>query len=82
MRDTAESGCEILQHVEFLHHVTVTFDALPSQPQVAFLNGAAEMGDRYCMDTVPTPDIGQQTLSEVGRNGLPALASRWSEVGK
>ena len=47
--------------------------------QVAALDGAAEIGDRGFVTALAAPDVGQQPLSDVGRDGLPALTGGFGE---
>jgi len=88
------SGSEIAQR-EGLHHSTVNEllrltllepaiiqAILAGQQQVATLDGAAEIGDRCFVTALAAPDVGQQPLANVGRDGLPALAGRLGKSGQ
>ena len=63
-------------------HITAAFGALAHQQQVATLDGAAEIGDRGFVTALAAPDVGQQPLANVGRDGLPALAGRLGKSGQ
>lgn len=63
-------------------HITAAFGALAHQQQVAALDGAAEMGDCGFVTALAAPDVGQQPLADVGRDGLPALTGGFGEAGK
>ncbi len=80
------SGCvRCLTELWALDHpcrVSVAFGALAHQQQVATLDGAAEIGDCGLKTAVAAPDVGQQPLANVGRDGLPALTGGFGEAGK
>lgn len=62
-------------------HITAAFGALAHQQQVATLDGAAEIVDLGFVTAVAAPDVGQQPLADVGRDGLPALAGGFGKLG-
>jgi hypothetical protein len=52
----------------------VALGAFAHQQQVATFDGSAEIGNRHFVATSAAPDVGQQTLADIGGDGLPALA--------
>lgn len=63
-------------------HVTLAFGALAHQQQVAPLEGTGEVGDGRFVTTLATPDVGEQSLADVGGNGLPVLTGWLGESGQ
>ncbi len=71
-----------LRALDHPRHIAVAFGAFADQEQVAALDGAAEIGDRCFETALAAPNVGQQPLADVARDGLPALAGGFGEVGK
>lgn len=62
-------------------HITVAFGALAAQQQVASLESAGEVGNGRFVAAMATPDIRQQSLTDVGGNQLPVLTGWLGESG-
>jgi len=63
-------------------HIALAFGTFAHQQQVAATHGYIEIDDRHCVTALRTPDVSQQSLADVGGNGLPALAGGAAEIGK
>ena len=77
-----QRSTEGLRTLDHPCHITAAFGALAHQQQVATLDGAAEIGDCGLKAALATPDVGQQSLADVGRDGLQALAGWLGESGQ
>jgi len=63
-------------------HIALAFATFDHQQQVAANNASTEIGDCHCVTALPTPDVGQQPLADIGGNGRSTLAGGVAEVGE